>query len=68
MDVTVFERDDKGNRVAIAGDITITIGCRGDNIMIEQDGDHDEPDIIMMYDPEQIQAVIDRLQYFLKTL
>lgn len=65
MDVTLFEEDDKGNLVATAGDVTVTVGVHKDTVMIEQEGDNDEPDLIMMSNPEQVQAVIDRLQDFL---
>lgn len=65
MDVTPFEDDDKGNTVSNIGDVTVTIAIHGDTVMIEQDGDHDERDLIMMSDPEQVRLLIDRLQWFL---
>lgn len=63
-----FNPDDKGNRIAVIGDVTVTIAVHGDTVMIEQDGDGPERDLIMMFEEEQVRGVIARLQEYLDQL
>ena len=60
-----YTEDTWGALVAKVGDITVTIGVHRDNISLEQDGDHKEPDLIVMSEREQVQKLVDRLQEFL---
>lgn len=62
MDVEGFEEDALGALVAEVGDITVSIGVRGDNITLEQPGDGDETDIIMLNNVDQVEELIARLQ------
>lgn len=64
MDVEGFEEDAFGALVAEVGDITVSIGVRGDNITLEQPGDGDETDIIMLNNVDQVEELIARLQAF----
>lgn len=59
-----YEQDDKGNQIALVGDIIITIGVHGDNICIEQPGDNVENDLIMIFNVDQAKGIIQRLQTF----
>ena len=57
-----FEEDEKGNCVTEVGDVRITVGVHGDNIMLEQDGDGEDPDLIMMFHKAQVEGIIQKLQ------
>lgn len=64
MDVEGFEEDIHGALVSEVGDIQVYIGVHRDNISLEQPGDGDDNDIIMLHSLEQTKELIARLQAF----
>ena len=60
-----FQEDEWGALLAEVGDIKVSIGVHRDCLSLAQEGDHKDPDLIVMSEREQIQALIDRLQTFL---
>ena len=59
VEISGYQRDDHDCLAFTADDVTVTIGVHEDNIIIEQPGDHDDPDCILISDVDVAEALAE---------
>lgn len=67
MDVEEFVADMDNCQSTQVDDITLTIGIKGDMMILEQPGDNPDPDTIMIFGKEHGHQVVKALQAWLDT-
>jgi hypothetical protein len=65
MDVEAFVEDMENCQATQVGDITLTIGIKGDMMILEQPGDNPDPDTIMVFGKEDGRKIVEFLQAWL---
>lgn len=57
-----FTKDDKGCYIGKVDDIELVVGVLGDTISLEQPGDHEDPDIVMIWSKDDAKEVVKLMQ------